>query len=146
MSPVDQARAAPPQVALSGSAIARRALVAAGIFGSVALLVAARAPLCPFAALTGMPCPGCGLTRSTLSIMRGDLGAAFAMQPFAFVMTPLLAAAVVVVTYNFIRTGRAVFFPRFARVFLPVFGVLFLAMLGLWVARFLGVHGGPVPV
>jgi hypothetical protein len=51
-----------------------------------------------------------------------------------------------VVTYNYLRSGQAILFPRFARVFMPTFGVLFLVMFGFWVARFFGVHGGPVPV
>ncbi|MEB3310710.1 MAG: DUF2752 domain-containing protein [Snowella sp.] len=32
---------------------------------------------CPIRALTGIPCPGCGLTRSFIAICQGDWGAAF---------------------------------------------------------------------
>jgi hypothetical protein len=28
---------------------------------------------CPFLSLTGLPCPGCGMTRSCFSLLRGDL-------------------------------------------------------------------------
>ncbi|MCF7675674.1 MAG: DUF2752 domain-containing protein [Akkermansiaceae bacterium] len=28
---------------------------------------------CPWRAATGLPCPGCGMTRSALSLLRGDL-------------------------------------------------------------------------
>jgi len=126
--------------------IALRALKVAALLAAVGALVFSRAPLCPFAALTHTPCPGCGLTRSTLAIVRGDLGAAFELQPFAFIMSPLLGAAVIVVVFNYVSAGRAIFSAGFGRLFVPTFGVLFLCMLAFWVARFFGVHGGPVPV
>ncbi len=36
--------------------------------------------------LTGFPCPACGLTRATFSILRLDFGAAFAFNPLIFVL------------------------------------------------------------
>ena len=38
--------------------------------------------VCPFRAVTGLPCPTCGLTRVAHSLMRGDLGRALAINPF----------------------------------------------------------------
>ena len=38
--------------------------------------------VCPFRAVTGLPCPTCGLTRAAHSLMRGDLGRALAINPF----------------------------------------------------------------
>lgn len=43
--------------------------------------------------VTGLPCPGCGLTRSFVAATHLDLGAAFARHPFG----PLLLAATIVV-------------------------------------------------
>jgi hypothetical protein len=40
-------------------------------------------PACPFHALTGVPCPGCGVTRAALAFFRGDLAAAFGWNPLA---------------------------------------------------------------
>ena len=37
---------------------------------------------CPFHALTGRPCPGCGLTRALLASARGELGVALRFHPF----------------------------------------------------------------
>lgn len=37
---------------------------------------------CPFRAVTGLPCPTCGLTRATHWLMRGDVARAFAVNPF----------------------------------------------------------------
>lgn len=36
---------------------------------------------CLFRRWTGIPCPGCGLTRACLAILRGDWGAAFRYHP-----------------------------------------------------------------
>ena len=48
--------------------------------------------LCPFRALTGLPCPGCGLTRSWVYLMHGDIGSSLASNWFG----PVLILAVVV--------------------------------------------------
>lgn len=48
--------------------------------------------LCPFRLLTGLPCPGCGLTRSFCAIAQGRWGDAFADHLFG----PALMAALVV--------------------------------------------------
>lgn len=37
---------------------------------------------CPFFELTGLPCPGCGLTRSCGCLFRGDLGQSFHFHLF----------------------------------------------------------------
>ncbi len=46
-------------------------------------------PLCPFRAATGVPCPGCGMTRAFLLLSQLRLGEAMAVNPLA----PFLAAA-----------------------------------------------------
>ncbi|TQL66324.1 uncharacterized protein DUF2752 [Nocardioides albertanoniae] len=56
--------------------------------------------LCPFRALTGLPCPGCGLTRSWVYLMHGDLGSSLASNWFG----PLLIAVVFVLA---VVAGRA---------------------------------------
>ena len=47
--------------------------------------------LCPLRAVTGVPCPFCGMTTGTLAVARGDLAASIAANPAAIV----LVAAVV---------------------------------------------------
>jgi len=37
---------------------------------------------CPFRSLTGLPCPGCGLTRSCLCLLEGNLGQSLAYHAF----------------------------------------------------------------
>ncbi len=45
--------------------------------------------LCPFHNLTGLPCPGCGLTRAFVCCAHGQLAAAFAYHPLG----PILFSA-----------------------------------------------------
>lgn len=47
------------------------------------------APLCPFKALTGLPCPGCGMTHAFLALGRLDLAGAWAANPLAFPLAAL---------------------------------------------------------
>jgi hypothetical protein len=47
---------------------------------------------CPIRAVTGLPCPGCGLTRATMQFVRGDFAGSFQTHAFApiFLFTLLL--------------------------------------------------------
>ncbi|MFD0894123.1 DUF2752 domain-containing protein [Luteolibacter ambystomatis] len=42
---------------------------------------------CPFKSVTGHACPGCGLTRATLAMLRGDWAAMVKFHPLAPVFT-----------------------------------------------------------
>jgi hypothetical protein len=48
---------------------------------------------CPFKVLTGLPCPGCGLTRSSVALLHGDLSTAVYFHPLG---PPIILAAVIV--------------------------------------------------
>lgn len=95
--------------------------------------------LCPFALLTGMACPGCGMTRAVGRLVQGDLAGAFDYHPLVF----LIAALAVV--------GGAWYFAR-RRNHLPAISTrtlnLGLAMiatvfLAVWLAR---LTSGTLPV
>jgi hypothetical protein len=54
---------------------------------------------CPLRTLTGIPCPGCGMTTAATGLVAGDIATALAANPFilglavlALVAPPLLAA------------------------------------------------------
>lgn len=49
-------------------------------------------PQCPFHALTGLLCPGCGTTRALAALIRGHLADALHLNPLAVVLLPILAA------------------------------------------------------
>jgi len=81
-------------------------------WGSLALLFlvshlppgGAGVPVCLFRALSGLPCPGCGLTRALSSLLDGRAAAAFAYHPFVFILLPLF---VLMAAHNFLpQTAR----------------------------------------
>jgi len=48
---------------------------------------------CPFKVATGLPCPGCGMTRAAIALLHGDPATSLFFHPLA---VPLVAAAVVI--------------------------------------------------
>jgi hypothetical protein len=48
-------------------------------------------PLCPFRYLTGLPCPGCGLTRGLSSLLHLHFARAFDYHPLAYFLLPAAA-------------------------------------------------------
>jgi hypothetical protein len=84
----------------------KMALIFAGIFLSIAILhvtgvfsadrIGGAIPFfCPFKALTGISCPGCGMTRAMLSIIKGDFYGAFGYNPFSFFLLFMIVFSVV---------------------------------------------------
>lgn len=53
-------------------------------------------PLCPLRAITGIPCPLCGMTRGVTAAVHGNLGRALELNP-ASVALVLLAVAVLII-------------------------------------------------
>ena len=62
--------------------------------GVLAVLMLLDIYRCPFKAITGIPCPGCGMTRAVLSACRGDFAGAFRYHPLWIVAVPLVLVEV----------------------------------------------------
>ncbi len=94
--------------------------------------------ICPFALATGTACPGCGMTRAVINLLKGDIGAAVEFHPLA----PLILGQLVfMAVWWFLRRSDAVGpIPR--RVGNAVVVVTALAMLSVWGMR-LSVGGLP---
>lgn len=60
---------------------------------------------CPFEKLTGLSCPGCGVTGMALSIMRGNLAAAWQCNQLTFALIPFYAIFGIQLIAKYIRTG-----------------------------------------
>lgn len=77
----------------------------AGVVGSVYPLILAHTGghglECPLRALTGVPCPFCGLTTATVALTHGHWAAAAATSPLAYLVAALtLGTAPVLVARN----------------------------------------------
>jgi hypothetical protein len=71
----------PEQVAVAGLGAAGAAVAYQAALGGEGLWLP-----CPLRALTGVPCPLCGMTTAATGLAAGDLGAAMAANPFALLL------------------------------------------------------------
>lgn len=130
--------------------LARVSLAAGLVLALFAVAVLLDGTLCPFANLTGHPCPGCGMTRAALRLVQGDLLGALRLHPLSPLCVPVALVVALEVVLGAGRTGRTGFCERWlTRAGLHpdwIFGVLSLMLLGVWVARFFGAFGGPVSI
>jgi len=102
-----------------------------------ALLALLPFPTCILRLIAGIPCPACGLTRAALAIAALDFAAATAFHPLSL---PLCLAASATVI------GAATLDDRRFRMFLQNMGAgVGIALVVVWVLRFGGLFGGPVP-
>ena len=125
----------------------RRAALVLLFAGATAAVVFFEVPFCPMARFAHIPCPGCGLTRATLALLRGDVATALSLHPLAPLVTPLVGISLVANLVSYVRHGTLLTLrgkaARWANVLLLTTAA---AMFVLWVARFFGAFGGPVPV
>ena len=125
----------------------RAALTAAGLLFFGTLLWAKAVP-CAVATLTHHPCPGCGSTRAVLALAHGDLDGVLHTNPFGPFMAGVLAVLVYQAITSMLFDGdfRRVAGGRSGKVLTRVVVVIATLETILWVARFCGAFGGPVPV
>ncbi len=78
------------------------------LLGAYALFVATTgyALPCPFRTITGWQCPGCGVTRMCMALLRLDIAAAYAANAALLCLLPGLALCTGVWLYRYIRTGE----------------------------------------
>lgn len=89
--------------------------------------------LCPVALLTGMACPGCGMSRALAWLVRGDLETSLAYHPLA----PLiLMVGLVAVVWALGRRYGGWKAPRTAWINSGLVGLAVLLM-AVWVTRFM---------
>ena len=79
-------------------------LLAAGLAYALWVRATGLALPCPFRAVTGLLCPGCGVTRLCLALLRGDWAGAWRANPALLPMLPILAALAVRLS---VQIGRA---------------------------------------
>jgi hypothetical protein len=106
--------------------------------------------VCAFRRSTGLPCPACGLSRSSVLALHGNLGAAWHVMPAGPVLVfGALALAAVLLCYAALASRRQPASRAAARMWIAraglAYGVAAVVMwLGGWTAQFLSaLHGGP---
>ena len=125
----------------------RAALTTVGL-GLLGTLLWAKAIPCGFATLTHHPCPGCGSTRAVLALFRGDLDGVLHTNPFGPFMAGILGVLVYQAITSMLFDGdfRRVAGGRSGKILTRIVIVLAGLETILWIARFCGAFGGPVPV
>lgn len=61
---------------------------------------------CPLHAVTGLYCPGCGITRMCLALLRLDLHGAWQANAMMLLLLPWLAAVLCSWAVRYIKTGQ----------------------------------------
>lgn len=91
----------------------KRLLLLAGLILGIGLAYAVFVRLsglsipCPFHAVTGLFCPGCGVTRMCLALLRLDFAAAWQATPVLLLLLPVLAALLLRQAVRYVKTGRS---------------------------------------
>ena len=88
-------------------------------------------PVCPFFALTGFACPGCGTTRGLHQLLHADVVGAFRFNPLMMVMLPFLLYALVRYT-NAVMRGHPIRGKQFNAKYV---WLLSFVVLAFWIVR-----------
>jgi hypothetical protein len=88
-------------------------------------------PICPFHAVTGLHCPGCGTGRALHELLHGNVLAALRLNPLAMVLLPPLAYGMLSLGLQFVGLR-----PLPSK-FIPAFWIwmLLVVILLYWVLR-----------
>jgi len=93
-------------------------------------------PSCPFRALTGMYCPGCGTLRALHGLLHGNITGAFMLNPLTVLILPLVIYAFVSLVAEVLRgrpLPRLFDSPRYI-------WALFAVVMAFWVLRNIPVY------
>ena len=90
---------------LKKTAIILTALIAVGVvYGLVTGWLGFGIP-CPVNFLTAFKCPGCGVSRMFIALMKLDFQSAFLANRLLFITLPLFAVLLAVYIIRYVRTG-----------------------------------------
>ena len=78
----------------------------AGIFYAWFVEVSCIGIPCPFFAVTGRYCPGCGVTHMCMALLKLDFAAAFESNGMVLILMPVFAPMLIKNVIAYVRTGR----------------------------------------
>lgn len=81
-------------------------IICAGVLYYIWLGAGGPAVPCLFHEVTGLKCPGCGITRMLIALSKGDLAAAADANVFLLCTSPLAAFLIVYSAYKWVRCER----------------------------------------
>lgn len=122
-------------------------LVVGAFFGMIAYLALTSVGaggwiICPFHALTGLSCPGCGMTRSATAAISGDWAISFKHHPFGLAFVTAFAGAAAAGLIFGVLGKRVEFGPRLSRLRDGALWIVLIALLMFGVVRLVGELGG----
>ncbi len=78
---------------------------------------------CPIYKVTKLYCPGCGITRMILSILKGDLYQAFRYNPLIFILIPLFF---ILLTNNIFLKNKLINKKNKERIYITLIAILII--------------------
>jgi hypothetical protein len=89
-------------------------------------------PGCFFRRITGLECPGCGMTRATHAVLHGRFAEAFRLNPVGVVLFPLAMLGLALELFAWVRGKKDFYRLRVGR-----WGSMFIAAVVViwWVVR-----------
>ena len=127
--------------AVLGGAL-RRLLSLVGFIAVAALVLWVTDIGCVFRLMTGVPCPGCGITRAWLALLRLDPAAALAYHPLFWMLPVALVLAVAEPRVRHRRVRRAIE---------GLLAAMTVALVAVWAVRLVSpadaglLFGGHIP-
>ena len=87
--------------------------------------------LCPFHEITGLYCPGCGVTRMIYSFYELNFYQAFRYNPLLFIFSPFIIFLLINVIYSKIKKEKSIYekIPHF------VWTIFLVVLIMYWVLR-----------
>lgn len=74
-----------------------------GILYAIFVRLTGLAVPCIFRTLTGWQCPGCGITRACLSLLKGEIRTSFSYNSFLYIAGPCIIYLIVRGALNYIK-------------------------------------------
>lgn len=82
---------------------------------SLAAPVSAESGVCLFKTVTHIPCPSCGVTRSMVSVLQGDIAASIGWNPLGILVLGMMMICPLWISWDMVR-GRSSFLTVFTRI------------------------------